>query len=87
MVEAFMRTNAPARAVQYEALQAHAEAVWRQAAASDAAVAAVAKVCGCAAPVSHALGCMLMVCCSARLCAAHGRQDRVALLQDVSLCN
>ena len=60
-VEAFMRTNAPARAAHYEALQVHAEAVWRQAAASDAAVAAVAKVRG--------------VCCSGFACSwlhAHG---------------
>lgn len=42
--ESFLRSNAPARFTQYEALQAAAEASWRQSAASDAAVAAVAKV-------------------------------------------
>jgi hypothetical protein len=42
-VEEFLRANAPARFAQYEALQAAAECSWRQSAASDAAVAAVAK--------------------------------------------
>lgn len=43
-MEEFLRGNAPALFTQYEALQAAAEASWRQSAASDAAVAAVAKV-------------------------------------------
>lgn len=42
--EAFLRDHNPERYAQYEALQAQADVSWRVSHASDAAIAAIAKV-------------------------------------------
>lgn len=45
-VEEFLRSNAPARFVQYEALQQTAETGWKQTAEAELCVGAVARVRG-----------------------------------------